>query len=142
MEVDEHFPFSILETDEAHFLLNGDINTHNFRIWAKQVPHVIPSVSMDFSKVNGWCGVTASVRFGPFSLKSKSTSRTVTNTVTAARLEFSLSLFVKPGLEKRVILDTMIFMHTDTCIKQLLNQHFTDDRIISRNLHISFLPRS
>ncbi|GBN27936.1 hypothetical protein AVEN_216322-1 [Araneus ventricosus] len=38
MEVDNAWPWNILWTDEAHFYLQGSVNTQNCRIWAKENP--------------------------------------------------------------------------------------------------------
>lgn len=148
MEVDEHWPWNILWTDEAHFYLNGDVNTHNCRIWAKQIPHVIYPVPLHSPKVTVWCGMTASFIIGPFFFEEQSTAGPVTCTVTAARLASMLSRFVIPELQQRGILDTTIFMqdgappHIGTCVTQLLKQHFTNERIIGRTFPTSWPPRS
>lgn len=44
--LDEHWPWNILWTDEGNFYLNGDVNTRNWRIWTKQISHVIYAIPM------------------------------------------------------------------------------------------------
>ncbi|GFV06662.1 uncharacterized protein TNCV_2949841 [Trichonephila clavipes] len=39
LEVDPEWPWNILWTDEAHFHLDGSVNTHNCRIWETDNPH-------------------------------------------------------------------------------------------------------
>ncbi|GFV41160.1 transposable element tc3 transposase [Trichonephila clavipes] len=39
LEVDPEWPWNILWTDEAHFHLDGSVNTHNCRIWESDNPH-------------------------------------------------------------------------------------------------------
>ncbi|GBL93870.1 hypothetical protein AVEN_153630-1 [Araneus ventricosus] len=41
MVVDVTWPWNILWSDEAHFCLNGHVNTHNCRICAAENPHAI-----------------------------------------------------------------------------------------------------
>ncbi|GBM56328.1 hypothetical protein AVEN_60310-1 [Araneus ventricosus] len=38
--VDVTWSCDILWSDEAHFCLNGHVNTHNCRIWAAENPHL------------------------------------------------------------------------------------------------------
>ncbi|GBN45836.1 hypothetical protein AVEN_2229-1 [Araneus ventricosus] len=56
IKVDEHWAWNILWTDEAHFYLNGDVNTRNYRIWIKQIRHVIHPVPLHSPQVTVWCG--------------------------------------------------------------------------------------
>ncbi|GFX71381.1 uncharacterized protein TNCV_2453921 [Trichonephila clavipes] len=39
LEVDPEWPWNILWIDEAHFHLDGSVNTHNCRIWEADNPH-------------------------------------------------------------------------------------------------------
>ncbi|GFX77054.1 uncharacterized protein TNCV_1072541 [Trichonephila clavipes] len=39
LEVDPEWPWNILWADEAHFHLDGSVNTHNCRIWKTDNPH-------------------------------------------------------------------------------------------------------
>lgn len=148
MEVDMNWPWSMMWTDEAHFYLNGDVNTHNCRIWAKEIPHVIHEIPLHSPKVTVWCGMTANFIMGPFFFEEPSAAGPVTCTVTAARLESMLRCFVIPELQQRGILDTTVFMqdgappHIGRCVKQLLQQHFTNDRIVARHFPIAWPPRS
>ncbi|GFV25785.1 uncharacterized protein TNCV_3867551 [Trichonephila clavipes] len=40
MTVDLSWPWNILRSDEAHFYLNGTVNTQNCHIWAKENPRI------------------------------------------------------------------------------------------------------
>ncbi|GBM29901.1 hypothetical protein AVEN_246461-1 [Araneus ventricosus] len=68
MGVDEHWPWNILRTYEAHFYVNGEVNTHKCRNLAKQIHHVIHPLPLHSPKIIVWCGMTASVIIGPLSL--------------------------------------------------------------------------
>ncbi|KFM62865.1 hypothetical protein X975_09651, partial [Stegodyphus mimosarum] len=71
MEVDAAWPWNILWTDEAHFNLNGQVNTHNCRIWASENQRAIHQVPLNPPKVTVWCGFTATFVIVPYVLKSK-----------------------------------------------------------------------
>ncbi|GFW81413.1 uncharacterized protein TNCV_377611 [Trichonephila clavipes] len=57
LEGDPEWPWNILWTDEAHFHLDGSVNTHNCRIWETDSPHSILRVPLHSPKVTVWCGV-------------------------------------------------------------------------------------
>lgn len=64
------------------------------------------------------------------------------------RIDAQMYPNVIPELQQRGILATTIFMqdgappHIGRCVKQLLQQQFTNDRIIARHFPISWPPRS
>ncbi|GFV96496.1 uncharacterized protein TNCV_1999481 [Trichonephila clavipes] len=66
MEQDPTWVFNILWTDEAHFSLHGDVNYHNFRIWATSNPREYTQKPLHSPKVTTWCGFTGSFIIGPF----------------------------------------------------------------------------
>ncbi|GFS67843.1 uncharacterized protein TNCV_2295081 [Trichonephila clavipes] len=45
MTVDLPWPWNILWSDEAHFYLNGTVNTPICRIWAKEIPRIHTEIS-------------------------------------------------------------------------------------------------
>ncbi|GFX89776.1 uncharacterized protein TNCV_3712081 [Trichonephila clavipes] len=51
LEVDPELPWNILWTDEAHFHLDGLVNTHNCRIWETDNPHSTLQVPLHSPKV-------------------------------------------------------------------------------------------
>ncbi|GFU61856.1 uncharacterized protein TNCV_375141 [Trichonephila clavipes] len=53
LEVDPEWPWNILWTDEAHFHLDGLVNTHNCRIWETDNPHATLRVTLHSPKSNG-----------------------------------------------------------------------------------------
>ncbi|GFY09440.1 uncharacterized protein TNCV_4321191 [Trichonephila clavipes] len=66
LEVDPEWPWNILWTDEAHFYLDGSVNTHNCRIWESDNPHSTLQVPLHSPKVTVWCGFSASFILGPY----------------------------------------------------------------------------
>ncbi|GFV34778.1 uncharacterized protein TNCV_1450821 [Trichonephila clavipes] len=54
LEVDPERPWNILWTDEAHFHLDGSVNTHNCRIWESDNPHSTLQVPLHSPKVTVW----------------------------------------------------------------------------------------
>ena len=66
MEVDAAWPWNILWTDEAHFHLNGQVNTHNCHILESENPRAIHQVPLHPPKVTVWCGFTATFVIGPY----------------------------------------------------------------------------
>ena len=69
IEVGEHWPWNILWTDEAH--LNVDVNTHNSRIWAKQILHVIYPVPLHSPKATAWCSMAVNFIIGSLFFKEQ-----------------------------------------------------------------------
>ncbi|GFW82071.1 uncharacterized protein TNCV_772001 [Trichonephila clavipes] len=65
LEVDPEWPWNILWTDEAHFHLDGSVNTHNCRIWETDNPHSTLRVPLHSPKVTVRCGFSASFILGP-----------------------------------------------------------------------------
>ncbi|GFW06277.1 uncharacterized protein TNCV_37511 [Trichonephila clavipes] len=63
LEVDPEWPWNILSTDEAHFHLDGSVNTHNCRIWETDNPHSTLRVPLHSPKVTVWCGFSASLPY-------------------------------------------------------------------------------
>lgn len=61
------FVNQIIFSDEATFLLNGKVNRHNCRYWAKENPHWIREQHTQYpQKINVWCGIKDTKIIGPF----------------------------------------------------------------------------
>ncbi|GBL94313.1 hypothetical protein AVEN_16829-1 [Araneus ventricosus] len=69
MEVINAWPWNILWTDEAHFHLQGSVNTQNCRIWARANPFQMQSLPLHSQNVSVWCGFTATFIVSPFFLR-------------------------------------------------------------------------
>lgn len=148
MEVDNEWPWRILWSDEAHFHVCGDINTHNCRIWADTNPHVGQQIPLHSPKVTVWCGFTASFIIGPYFYEEFGRNGLVTCSVNSHRYADMLENFVIPHLQQRNCIDSTIFMqdgappHIGRRVKDVLRQHFTDARVISRAFPTIWPPRS
>ncbi|GBL89158.1 hypothetical protein AVEN_255278-1 [Araneus ventricosus] len=90
MEVDNAWPWNILWTDEAHFYLQGSVNTQNCRIWARENPFQMQPLPLHSQNVTVWYGFTAAFIIGPFFFEDIGPSGPVTCTVNGTRYEFLL----------------------------------------------------
>ena len=100
---------------------------------------LVPSKSFHFTHQKLQYGVD----LRPHSLLDLSFSKrihandSVTGTVTAGRYRNMLDNFVIPQIQQRQSLDSFTFMqdgvlkHIRLCVLQFLQQHFTNDRVIS-----------
>ncbi|GBO00911.1 hypothetical protein AVEN_86610-1 [Araneus ventricosus] len=92
-------------------------------------------------KVTVWCGLTAAFIVGPFFFEDIGPSGPVTFTVNETRYESLLRNQLIPALQQRGCVDGAP-PHIATPVKQLLNLHFENDRIISRHFPTAWPPRS
>ncbi|GBL84392.1 hypothetical protein AVEN_117161-1 [Araneus ventricosus] len=124
---------------EAHFHLQGSVNTRNCRIWARENPFQTQPLPLHSQKVTAWCGFTATFIVGPFFFEEIGPSGIVTCTFNGTRYESLLRNQLILAVQQRGCVDCPIFMqdgappHIATPVKQLLNLHFGNDRIISRH---------
>ncbi|GBM23410.1 hypothetical protein AVEN_138650-1 [Araneus ventricosus] len=81
MEVDNAWTWEILWTDEAHFHLQGFVNTQNCRIWTRENPFQIQPLPLHSQKVTVWCGFTTALIVDPFFFEEICPSGPVTYTV-------------------------------------------------------------
>lgn len=148
VQVDEAWPWKILWSDEAHFYLNGTVNTQNSRIWASEQPHAVEEIPLHPQKLTVWCGFTADFIIGPYFFEIITQAGPQTCSVNTQRYHDMLSSFVIPQLQQRQCLDKIIFMqdgappHIGKSVQQLLRHHFTEERVISRCFHVAWPPRS
>ncbi|GBO46894.1 hypothetical protein AVEN_186267-1 [Araneus ventricosus] len=139
---------NILWTDEAHFHLQGSVNTQNCRIWTRENPFQMQPLPLHSQKVTVWCGFTVEFIVDSFFFEEIGPSGLVICTVNGTRYESLLRNHLIPALQQRGHVDRKIFMqdgappHIAGTVKQLLNLHFGNDRIISRHFLIAWPPRS
>ncbi|GBM33128.1 hypothetical protein AVEN_146281-1, partial [Araneus ventricosus] len=101
-------------------------------------------------KVNLWFGFTAAFIVGPFFFEEIVLSVPVTCTISGTRYEslFSNQLNLFPALQQRGCVNSTIFMQDGappliaTPVKQLLNLHFVNNRIICRHFPTAWPQRS
>ncbi|GBN57259.1 hypothetical protein AVEN_17341-1 [Araneus ventricosus] len=139
MEVDNAWPWNILWTDEIHFHLQSSVNIQNCRIWTRENPFQMQPLPLHSQKVTVWCRFTAAFIVSPFFFEEIGPSGHVTCTANGTRYESLLRNQLIPALQQRGCVDSTIFMqdgappHIATPVKQLLNPHFGNYRIISRH---------
>ncbi|GBM27181.1 hypothetical protein AVEN_9851-1 [Araneus ventricosus] len=137
MEVDNAWSWGILWTDEAHFPFQGSVNTQNCRIWARENPFQMHPLPLHYQKVTVWCGFTTAFIVGPFFFEEIGPSSPITCAVNGTSYESHLRNQLIPALQQRGCVDSTILMQDGdppqiaTPVKQLLNLHFGNDRIIS-----------
>ncbi|GFR27738.1 hypothetical protein TNCT_17611 [Trichonephila clavata] len=59
MTVDLSWPLNGHVEQGSSFLLQWDINTQKWRIWAKKNPRILTEVLLQSPNVTVWCGFTA-----------------------------------------------------------------------------------
>lgn len=59
-------PHQIWFTDEAHFYLNGYVNSQNYRIWGTENPHAIREKPLHSARLSVWCAIDGLRVIGPF----------------------------------------------------------------------------
>ncbi|GBN00627.1 hypothetical protein AVEN_199877-1 [Araneus ventricosus] len=115
---------------------------------ARENPFQMQPLSLHSQKVTVWCGFTAAFIVGPFFFEEIDPSGPVTCTANGTRSDSLLRNQFIPALQQRGCVDITIFMqggappHIATAVKQLLNLHFGNDRIISRHFPTAWPPRS
>ena len=145
---DTSWPLHILWTDEAHFMLNGNVNSKNCVHWAEQNPHDVVALPLYDAKVTVWCGITSTFILGPYFFEETTVDGRVQScTVTSDRYHNMLTHYVIPELQRRNALSNIVWMqdgappHVASSVKQCLTQHF-GDRVISRHFPFPWPPRS
>lgn len=142
-EADNNFSKKILFSDEAHFHLDGYVNTHNCRIWATENPRLIHEKKMHPQKVTVWCGFWAGGIIGPYFFEDEAGNAV---TVNGDRYRNMLREFLWPALVG-MDLEGMWFQqdgatcHTAQETIHLLQERFPN-RVISRNGSQNWPPRS
>ncbi|GFU35794.1 uncharacterized protein TNCV_1083571 [Trichonephila clavipes] len=128
-DADNDWPLRILWTDEAHFTLNGSINTKNCMHWGETNPHAVAPVPLFDAKVTVWCGITATFVLGPFFFEETTPTGPATCSVTGSRYAAMLKNYVLPELRRRNALNDIVWMqdgappHIARSVKRLLDQH-------------------
>ncbi|GFU71866.1 uncharacterized protein TNCV_1628071 [Trichonephila clavipes] len=148
LEVDPEWPWNILWTDEAHFHLDGSVNTHNCRIWETDNPHSTLRVPLHSPKVTVWCEFSASFILGPYFFEELGAGGLVTCSITGQRYASLLRNKIITDLQARQCLSRIIFMqdgappHITRCVTDVLKHHFPEERVISRQFRHLWPPRS
>lgn len=92
--VDPNWLFNVLWTDEAHFSLNGYVNTKNSVIWADGNPHQVFPQPLHSPKVTVWCAFNGYFILGPYFFEELDRhGRLQSVTVTGVRYHALLVIF-------------------------------------------------
>ncbi|GBN40788.1 hypothetical protein AVEN_30923-1 [Araneus ventricosus] len=111
-------------------------------------PFQMQPLPLHSQKVTVWCGFTAAFIIGPFFSEEIGPPGPITCIVNALRYESPLRKQLIPALQLRGCVDSTILMqdgvpsHIAAPVKQLLNIHFGNGRIISRHFPTAWPPRS
>jgi len=74
------FLYSIVFSDEATFMLNGEVNRHNFRYWSAENPHWLREHKTQYpEKLNVWAGILNDTIIGPFFIQGNLTAEKYVN---------------------------------------------------------------
>ena len=139
MEVDVMWPENSLWTDEAHFTLEGAVNTQNCRIWGSTKPLIVHQRPLHSVYVTVWFGFTNTFILGPFFFERITPIEPVRCTVTSASYENILMQRVILPLHEHNWVETTVFMqdgappHVCRKVQRLLREALIDERIISRS---------
>ncbi|GFU67894.1 transposable element tc3 transposase [Trichonephila clavipes] len=112
LKVDPEWPWNILWTDEAHFHLDGSVNTHNCRIWETDNPHSTLRVPLHSPKVTVWCGFSASFILGPYFFEELGAGGPVTCSITGQRYASLLRNKIIPDLQARHEANPQVYVET------------------------------
>ena len=66
--IDSEWPWNILWFDEAHFTLDGAVNSKNCRIWGSARPYAMHECSFGSDNICVWRGFADDFILGPFFL--------------------------------------------------------------------------
>ena len=60
------FVDQIWYSDEAHFHLDGKVNSQNFRFWSEEKPDFVAEAPLHSAKLTVWCAMSSSGVIGPY----------------------------------------------------------------------------
>lgn len=131
----------ILFSDEATFMLNGNVNRHNFRYWSDTNPHwTKESHTQNPQKLNVWAGIIDDTIIGPFFIEGNLNAGTYEQLL---RDEIIPSIQALKGedFERTWYQQDGAPPHYGLNVRRLLNETFVE-RWIGRRGTIEWPPRS
>lgn len=126
----------IIFTDEAHFWLDGYVNSQNYRIWGSEKPEMPRTKPLHPKKVTVWAGITGSGLLGPIFFRER-------ETVTAASYQKVLAVALAEAESKGWTQESWHWQqdgatpHCTTENLQFINDAF-EGRVISRKFPQKF----
>ena len=138
-----NFSEKIIFSDEAHFQLDGCVNTQNCRIWGAENPRVIHEKPLHARRATVWCGFWAGGVIGPCFFENEAGNAVTVNGVLYRNM---ITEFLRPQLDGMVMEDMWFQLDGATChtargTTELLREKFPG-RVISRNGDQNWPPRS
>ncbi|GFV37572.1 DUF4817 domain-containing protein [Trichonephila clavipes] len=132
-----------LQSDEAHFWLNGYFNKQNCRIWSEANPQVYVETPLHPEKLTVWCALWAGGIIGPYFFKHDEGHNV---TVNGDRYRAMITNFFIPELNNHDVQELWFQQYGATCHTaratiNLLKDTF-GDRLISRFGPVNWPPRS
>lgn len=118
------------------------------QISAQDNPRMHDKIPLYSKNVIVWCEFTATFILGPFFFEKITARDSVTCSITVLRYHYIPQTIVVPQLQQKWVLTSTVFMqdgappHIHESVKALLQQHFTDERVISRFFRNPWPPRS
>jgi len=125
------FPFFIRRihfSDESHFQLNGQVNSHNAIYWGNEKPTIVNHVPLHSEKVTVWAAVSFNGVVGPYFFEEE--GQTVT--VNKERYQQMLQDFFIPEIApigNKWLQQDGATAHTANTSMALLREHFGDHLI-------------
>lgn len=89
-ELNHAFVNQIWFSDEAHFHLDGKVNSQNYRFWSHEKPDVLEEAPLHSAKITVWCAMSSAGIVGPFFFEDGGGD---TQTVNAERYRAVLAKF-------------------------------------------------
>ena len=138
------FVKNIVFTDEAHFHLNGHVNSQNARYWADENPNATIETPQTKEKVTVWLGIGYHGVFGPYFFEDQDGERETVKTTNY--LQMLKKKFV-PAIKRKNVLKKCWFQqdgappHCSNEAMEWLKGTF-GSRLISRNADFLWPPYS
>ena len=145
LEEDETFLDDVWFSDEAHFTLNGQVNSKNYVFWGLVTPDEVATRPLHSEKCTAWCAMSRHGIIGPYWFQDNDGRAITINTEHYGEV---LKKFYKAlGRRRGLVRDEQWFQqdgatpHTSNITLQWLRDHF-GDQIISRRCAVEWAPHS
>ena len=142
-KVDGNFSKKIIFSYEAHFQLDGCVNTQNCKIWGAGNHRVIHEKPLHAQRATVWWGFWAGGMTGPYFFENKSGNAVTLNGVRYRNMLMEVLWAQLDGMEMEDMLFQQDGATCDTAREtiELLREKFTG-RVISHNCDQNWPPRS